>query len=67
MSKYTEAQRAFIDKARAYALENYEQGGDIIYECYEDHEILALENLDVVRERWETYDEHRREIQSTAW
>jgi hypothetical protein len=67
MSKYCKGQRAFIDKARAYALENYAQGGDIIYECYEDHEILALGNLDAVRERWETYAAHRKEIESTAW
>jgi hypothetical protein len=57
-----------IEKINEYCYEHYEEGGDIVVECMEDEEKLArFETLGDLQEYIETYEEHRKEIQSTAW
>ena len=57
-----------IEKINEYCYEHYEEGGDIVVECMEDEEKLArFETLCDLQEYIETYEEHRKEIQSTAW
>lgn len=51
-----------------YAYKHYEKGGDIVVECMEDEEKLArFETLGDLQEYIETYEEHRKEIESAAW
>ena len=57
-----------IEQINSYCYEHYEEGGDIVVECMEDEEKLArFETLGDLQEYIETYEEHRKEIQSTAW
>ena len=57
-----------IEKINEYCYEHYEEGGDIVVECMEDEEKLdRFETLGDLQEYIETYEEHRKEIQSTAW
>ena len=57
-----------IEKINEYCYDHYEEGGDIVVECMEDEEKLArFETLGDLQEYIETYEEHRKEIQSTAW
>jgi hypothetical protein len=57
-----------IEQINEYCYEHYEEGGDIVVECMEDEEKLArFETLGDLQEYIETYEEHRKEIQSTAW
>ena len=64
---YTKAQIDFLAKARQFALDNLEVGGDIIYECYDDAELLELETLEEVKFVMECQQEKRIEIMSTRW
>ena len=57
-----------IEQINSYCYEHYEEGGDIVVECMEDEEKLArFETLGDLQEYIETYQSHRKEIQSTAW
>ena len=57
-----------IEQINEYCYEHYEEGGDIVVECMEDEEKLArFETLGDLQEYIETYQSHRKEIQSTAW
>ena len=57
-----------IEEIDLYAYEHYEQGGDVVVECMDDEEKLAkFQTLSDLKEYIEIYEEHRQEIQSTAW
>jgi hypothetical protein len=57
-----------IEQINSYCYEHYEEGGDVVVECMEDEEKLArFETLGDLQEYIETYQSHRKEIQSTAW
>lgn len=57
-----------IEEIDLYAYEHYEEGGDVVVECMEDEEKLArFETLSDLQEYIEIHEEHRKEIESTAW
>jgi len=57
-----------IEQINSYCYEHYEDGGDIVVECMEDEEKLKrFETLEDLRQYIEINQEHRREIESTAW
>lgn len=46
----TEQERAFVREVTAFCEAHYEEGGDLIVECYEDSEILEeFKTLDEVK------------------
>jgi len=57
-----------IEQINQYCYENYEKGGDIVVETMDEKEKLGrFESLESLQEWIEVQQEHRREIQATAW
>tara|TARA_R110001599_G_scaffold121922_1_gene293671 strand:+ start:91 stop:375 length:285 start_codon:yes stop_codon:yes gene_type:complete len=64
----TEKQIKLIEKIKVLALDNYEEGGDIIIECLADSEILEyMSSIKEAKEFMEIKAMQRREIESTIW
>lgn len=63
--------RALIDKLKAIAMDNYENGGDGFIECYDDAEwVRFIEDAEgkpitELRKAMKLYDDHRRDIQNS--
>ncbi len=59
---------SLIDQINQYCYEHYEEGGDIVVETMNDEEKVGrFESLESLQEWIEVQQEHRREIQATAW
>lgn len=57
-----------IKDIRDLAAEQYEQGGDVIIECYEDEEILKeFSSVKEAQEMWETKQEWEDDMEAARW
>jgi len=77
----TEQEKKLVDAVREHARKNYEKGGwDFVVECYEDDDILETINewckrkpiteaaaIRGMAKVVKIKDDHRRDIQGTAW
>jgi hypothetical protein len=72
----TNEMRALVKGVKAHALANYETDGwDVVVECRTDEDIAeeiagcktVMEAVKVVGDTAKMYDDHRKEIQATAF
>lgn len=68
--KMEQEERQFILDVKAWAMSEYDNGGDFIIECFTDQEILeqfdAL-HLQDVKDWCELKNDLRKEVESTVW